>query len=202
LHSRLNDAIHQVQILLFVHVVDVRKCFQTRFVLQYLSRRLRLCAFARVIRGTPLATDREVGFALAHLDTCNDDQLEDVLVTLVWMALTLCVEEQQPLLSKLQPRRRQRLENVLAHGVSEALEHPGKAQDTLPSESWLMVLTMPSTTPSEHELTDLRRFRHTSRWTTTPADHARKCRAFNSKDKRKIDIIDWKKVIGARGAIV
>jgi hypothetical protein len=69
LRSRLADAIHQVRILLFVHIVDVRKCFQTQFRLQYLSRRLRLRAFARVICRTPLATDREVGSALARLDT-------------------------------------------------------------------------------------------------------------------------------------
>jgi len=73
-----------------------------------------LRALARVIRGTPLATDREVGSALAQLDTCDDEQLEDLLVTLVWMALTRRVEEQQPLLSKLQVRRWQLLENVLS----------------------------------------------------------------------------------------
>jgi hypothetical protein len=39
LRSWLADAIHQVRILLFDHIVDVRKCFQTRCRLQYLSRR-------------------------------------------------------------------------------------------------------------------------------------------------------------------
>jgi hypothetical protein len=45
-----------------------------------------------------------------------------VLTTLVWMARTRRVEEQQPLLSKPQPQRRQLLENVLARGVCEALD--------------------------------------------------------------------------------
>jgi len=86
---------------------------------------------------------------------------------------------------------------VLARGVREALEHHGKAQDTLSCEAWFTVRTTPSTTPSEHELVDLRGFRHTSKWTITPIDYARKCRAFNNTDKRKMDIMDWKKVVGA-----
>jgi len=153
LRSRLADAIHQVRILLFIHIVDVRECFQTRFRLQCLPRRLRLRALTRVIRGMPFAMDREVGSALAQLDTCDDEQLGDVLVTLVWMALTRRVKEQQPLLSKLQPCRRQLLENVLTCGMREALEHQVEAQDTLDCELWFKVRTMPSTTPSEHELT-------------------------------------------------
>jgi hypothetical protein len=59
------------------------------------------------------------------------------------------------------------------------------------------VQTTPSTTPLEYELADLRVFHRTSSWTTTPADHARKCREFNNKDKRKMDIMDWKKMVGA-----
>jgi hypothetical protein len=80
LRSQLSDAIHQVRILLFVHIEDVKKCFWTRFRLQYLSRRLRLRALARVIHGTPFATDDGVTAALAQYDTCNDERLEGVLV--------------------------------------------------------------------------------------------------------------------------
>jgi hypothetical protein len=65
-------------------------------------------------------------------------------------------------------------------------------------ESWFTVRTTPSTTPSEHELADLRGFRHiTDEPPRLATNYKRKCRAFNNKDKRKMDIMDWKKVFGA-----
>jgi hypothetical protein len=193
LSHRLQEVARQLRVVLFVHIPDERKLFRARRHLKVLAWRLAWIVIVRSREPAIEVTDDDVSLMLAELGTCSFAELSGHLLAVYKLVLRGRVHEDQPLLSKLPPHRRQQLEDALGRDVRLALANQGPRRDGLQCSTWFTVRTTPSVVPSQRTLQDLTAFPHTTAWPTSAADRARRVLAYDTKHDRALQMIECKK---------
>ncbi|KAL3668747.1 hypothetical protein V7S43_006046 [Phytophthora oleae] len=177
LRKRVRDALQQVRVLIFVHVEDPKKCLETRLSAVFRWKTLAWKALLQLHK----TSRSDLPDRLLELNTCKEEDVLTVLLSILAYVLHGHVSEYRPLMTKLSTRRRQYLDQAFNASSLNTLEPLYNLPNFM---SWFQFQTQANSVRSPRSLQELEVFSHVKKWSRDADVQQEKCAVFDQKAER------------------